>query len=130
MLGIDPSTNMLVVVRENSRPEIEFRQMFVEEFALKESQYDLVVSSRMFHYIEDLNPVSEKIHSWLREGGSLVFLIEHPIVTAIQSKRIGWLKDDQGERIGWEVTDYSSEVSGSPAGSSPMWSSITGLSQP
>jgi ubiquinone/menaquinone biosynthesis C-methylase UbiE len=109
VLGIDPSANMLAAARENPRPEIEFRQAFVEELELYESQFDLVVSSLMFHYIEDLTPVFEKIHSWLREGGSLVFSIEHPIAAAIQGKRTGWLKDDQGERIGWEVTDYSSE---------------------
>ena len=68
VLGIDPSANMLTAARGNPRPEIEFRQAFVEELELQESQFNLVVSSLMFHYIEDLKPVVEKIHSWLREG--------------------------------------------------------------
>ena len=50
-----------------------------------------------------------KIRLWLRTGGALVFSIEHPITTAILGKRTGWLKDDTGKRIGWEVTDYSIE---------------------
>jgi hypothetical protein len=63
----------------------------------------------MFHYVEHLKPVIEHIRSWLKVGGALVFSIEHPITTAILGKRRGWVKDDEGERIGWEITDYSSE---------------------
>ncbi len=109
VLGIEPSENMLEVARQNPRPEIEFRRSFVEELELPESEFDLVVSSLMFHYVEHLKPVIEHIRSWLKVGGALVFSIEHPITTAILGKRRGWVKDDEGERIGWEVTDYSSE---------------------
>jgi 2-polyprenyl-3-methyl-5-hydroxy-6-metoxy-1,4-benzoquinol methylase len=109
VLGIDPSENMLKAGNNEPRPEIEYRQAFVEELELANAQFDLVVSSLMFHYVDDLKPVIEKIHKWLRTDGALVFSIEHPITTAIHGKRSGWLKDDSGERIGWEVTDYSSE---------------------
>ena len=63
----------------------------------------------MFHYVKDLDPVVRKIKQWIKPGGTLVFSIEHPITTAILGKRPGWLKDENDERIGWEVTDYSSE---------------------
>lgn len=109
VLGIDPSENMLAAARDQPRPQIEYRQSFAEELELPGSEFDLVVSSLMFHYIEDLELVIGKIRSWLRTGGVLVFSIEHPITTAILGKRSGWLKDDAGERIGWEVTDYSVE---------------------
>ena len=109
VLGVEPSSNMLAAARENPRPEIEFRQAFAEELELEDSQFDLVVSSLMFHYIEDLEPVIEKIHGWVREGGSLVFSIEHPIAMSGQGKSPGWIKDKSGERVGWEVTDYSAE---------------------
>jgi 2-polyprenyl-3-methyl-5-hydroxy-6-metoxy-1,4-benzoquinol methylase len=109
VLGIEPSENMLEVARENPKPEIEFRQSFVEELELPKAQFDLVVSSLMFHYVENLNPVIRKIRQWMKPGGSLVFSIEHPIATASQGKRPGWIKDETGERTGWEITDYSSE---------------------
>lgn len=109
VLGIEPSKNMLDVARKKSSPEIEYRQSFVEELELPGSVFDLVVSSLMFHYVKDLDPVVRKIKQWIKPGGTLVFSIEHPITTAILGKRPGWLKDENDERIGWEVTDYSSE---------------------
>ena len=109
VLGIDPSENMLAAAGEQPRPQIEYRKAFVEELELPGAVFDIVVSSLMFHYIEDLGPVIGKIRSWLRSGGALVFSIEHPITTAILGRRSGWLKNDTGERIGWEVTDYSIE---------------------
>ena len=75
---------MLDAANDNPRPEIECRQTFVEELELPEANFDLVVNSLMFHYIGDLKPVFEKIHSWLRVGGNLVFSIEHPIMAAGQ----------------------------------------------
>ena len=121
VLGIDPSTNMLGSAQKNPRPEIEYKRSFVEELELPEKQFDLVVSSLMFHYIEDWAPVVRKIDRWLKNGESLVFSIEHPITTAIQGKRAGWLKDDNGERIGWLLDDYSVEGERFQPGSSMMW---------
>lgn len=109
VLGVDPSENMLAAARDQPRPQIEYRRAFAEELELPGADFDLVVSSLMFHYIKELGPVIGKIRSWLRTGGALVFSIEHPITTAVLGKRSGWLKDDAGERIGWEVTDYSIE---------------------
>lgn len=109
VLGIDPSANMLAVAGEMPDSKIEYRQAFVEDVELAESQFDLVVSSLVFHYVDDLKQVIGKIRSWIKPGGALVFSIEHPMTTAIQGKRGGWLKDDAGERIGWLVDDYSIE---------------------
>ena len=109
VLGIDPSKNMIAVANEEHSASIEYRQSFVQELDLPEEDFDLVVSSLMFHYIEDLQPVVKNIRRWLRTGGSLVFSIEHPIAMAIQGKRSGWIKNDEGVRVGWEVTDYSDE---------------------
>ena len=109
VLGVDLSENMLAMAGTQPRPQIEYRRAFVEELELAAARFDLIVSSLMFHYIEDLEPVITKIRLWLRTGGALVFSIEHPITTAILGKRTGWLKDDTGRRIGWEVTDYSIE---------------------
>ena len=109
VLGIEPSANMLGAANENPRNRIEYRQSFVEDLQLPEAQFGLVVSSLMFHYVEDLKPVIGNIRRWLRPGGMLVFSIEHPLTTAIQGKRRGWVEDDAGVKIGWLVDDYSTE---------------------
>ena len=109
VLGVEPSKNMLAAARAQPGPGIEYMELFVEELDLPDAQFDLVVSSLMFHYVEDLVPVIKKIHRWLRSGGTLVFSIEHPLTTAIQGKRRGWVEDDAGVKIGWLVDDYSTE---------------------
>lgn len=101
--------NMLGAATSDPRDEIEYRPAFVEELELPDTQFDLVVSSLAFHYVDDLKSVIEKIHGWMKPSGTLVFSIEHPITTAILGQRPGWINDDKGERIGWDVTDYSSE---------------------
>lgn len=109
VLGIDPSSNMLETANKHSRPEIAYQQSFVEDLELPVGQFDLVVSSLMFHYIEDLKPVIGKVRRWLNDGGALVFSIEHPMTTAIQGKHPGWLKKEDGERVAWMVDDYRVE---------------------
>ena len=109
VLGVEPSENMLEAARSDSHPNIEYQQGFVEELELPDAQFDLVVSSLVFHYVEDIQPVFEKIHGWLKAGGTLVFSTEHPITTAIQGKRRGWVDDNDGKKIDWLVDDYSTE---------------------
>jgi SAM-dependent methyltransferase len=109
VLGVDPSENMIASAQQQQSDSIQYRQAFVEDLELTDSPFDLIVSSLMFHYVEDLQPVMEKVRQWTRPGGTLVFSIEHPITTAIQGKRSGWVEDEAGARVGWEVTDYSDE---------------------
>lgn len=109
VLGIEPSENMLALASKESLPEIEYRRAFVEELELSDARFDLVVSSLMFHYVEDFPTVVKKIRRWLRPDGIFVFSIEHPMTMAIQGKRSGWVKDDSGSKIGWLVDDYSTE---------------------
>src|SRR5260221_10944399 len=54
VLGIDASENMLMEARKRtSGPRIEYRRVTLEDLSLQDGKYDLVVSSLMFHYVED-----------------------------------------------------------------------------
>jgi SAM-dependent methyltransferase len=43
---------------------------------------DLVVSSMALHYVEDFSDLVARVARWLTPGGSFVFSVEHPVMTA------------------------------------------------
>lgn len=108
VLGIDISEKMLSVAREkNSLPNVEFRQMSMNNLTEVGEKFDLVVSSLAFHYIEDFCALISSIKKLMNNGGILLFTQEHPIVTAPKSG-IKW--KTKGEYVeGMFLTDYADE---------------------
>lgn len=84
-----------------------------EEAWFEPDSFDLVVSSFLLHYIEDISPVIKNIYSWLSPGGKYVFSMEHPIATSSQGlfddHWSSWLKDEDGKAVAWKVANYSDE---------------------
>jgi ubiquinone/menaquinone biosynthesis C-methylase UbiE len=108
--GVDISTRMLAKAKADSLPGIKYIQSSAEDLDLPRASFDLIVSSLMFHYIEDLPPVLAKIRSWLKPGGMLVFSTEHPIYTAAQGAfKDQWVKDEAGKNVAWMVDSYATE---------------------
>ncbi len=66
------------------------------------------LSSLALHYVRDFAGIVGSVARWLRQGGSFVFSVEHPICTA-QKADPTWLRDGAGERLCWPVDDYSDE---------------------
>ncbi|KKM11645.1 hypothetical protein SY88_08190 [Clostridiales bacterium PH28_bin88] len=107
--GVDLSENMLRLAnRLNSHPQIVYKQIAVEDVHFTEDSFDLVVSSLVFHYIQDYKSLLKKVHSWLKPGGSLVFSCEHPVATA--RKEQGWIMDGKANKLYWPVDDYGDET--------------------
>ena len=79
----DISNNMIAKARkENSHPNITYSCMNMEDLSKLEGIWDIAFSSLAFHYIKDLDQLFSDIAARLVPGGSLVFSMEHPIVTA------------------------------------------------
>jgi SAM-dependent methyltransferase len=76
------------------------------QIELPEAAFDLVFSSLVLHYVENLNRVFRSIHRALVPGGSFVFSTEHPIYTA--PSRPEWLIQNGGCRT-WPVDQYLAE---------------------
>ena len=70
---------------------------------MPEASFDVAYSSLAFHYVEDLQGLLVRVHAALVPGGSLVFSVEHPIVTG--PLRPGWLQDAAGRRT-WPLDSY------------------------
>lgn len=93
--GIDESLNMISASREkfNSNNVSLYHESFMA-FQTNE-RYDVIVSSLVFHYIEDFKRCAEKLNELLNSGGTLLFTMEHPIQTATKDPEVVQ-EDDKG----------------------------------
>ncbi len=108
--GMDISERMLEKARSHDQAGITYIHIPAEYASFELEEFDLVVSSFLLHYIEDIAPVISKIHKWLRPGGLYVFSMEHPVGTSSQGRLDSpWLEDENGDRVGYKMTDYMDE---------------------
>lgn len=108
VLGVDVSENMLGEAKERTNDSrIEYRCAGIEDLALEERGFDLVVSSLMLHYVRDYESVLRKIAIYLRPGGRVVFSVEHPIYTARAEQE--WIRGANGDELYWPVDNYRPE---------------------
>src|SRR5699024_1576978 len=70
-------------------------------------EFDVVISSLSFHYIQSFKSSCKKVYDSLIPGGSFVFSVEHPIFTSRSEQ--DWYYDNQGNRQHWPVDNYQSE---------------------
>ncbi|WP_310541845.1 class I SAM-dependent methyltransferase, partial [Phenylobacterium sp.] len=107
VLGIDLSEKMLGRARAATKDEgVSYLQADVRDLGLPEAGFDLVYSSLALHYVEDLAKVVGAVRTALRDGGSFVFSIEHPVYMAPTRPR--WTKSEDGRRI-WPLDSYGRE---------------------
>ena len=108
--GVDISKNMLEDAAEYiTDNRVTLVESSIEDFEFGHAEYDVVVSSLAFHYINDLHTVLKKISTCLRDNGYLVFSMEHPIITCSQGIHPGWHTNNDGEKLYWPVDAYSYE---------------------
>jgi SAM-dependent methyltransferase len=107
VLGLDVSENMLMrAIEMTSDDAVVYRRLDLEQIELPEAAFDLVFSSLVLHYVENLNRVFESVHRALVPGGWFVFSTEHPIFTA--PRRPEWLIPNAECRT-WPVDQYLAE---------------------
>lgn len=106
--GIDISEKMLDKAKEiNNLPGIEYIRMPVEDIDFPEDNFDIVLSSLTFHYIQSFHQICKKISHCLKPGGNFVFSVEHPVFTAYGSQ--DWYYDVDGKPLHWPVDRYFTE---------------------
>ncbi|ETT49515.1 SAM-dependent methyltransferase [Paenibacillus odorifer] len=108
VIGVDISEKMLQQAREKTNdPAITYIQLPIEDIDFTSEQFDVVLSSLAFHYIESFTAICRKVHAFLKPGGSFIFSVEHPIFTSREEQ--DWYTDEQGNRLHWPVDHYQSE---------------------
>lgn len=80
--GVEQSKNMIDESREKfkEKPVTLYHKEFMS-FKIDET-FDIIVSSLVFHYIEDFKKCCQKLNQLLKREGTLLFTMEHPIQTA------------------------------------------------
>ncbi|PAK55714.1 bifunctional 2-polyprenyl-6-hydroxyphenol methylase/3-demethylubiquinol 3-O-methyltransferase UbiG [Paenibacillus sp. 7541] len=108
VIGVDISDNMLRKAREmTDDPHISYQLMPIEDIQFSPAQFDVVISSLAFHYIESFAAICNKVYDLLKPEGSFVFSVEHPIFTSRSEQ--DWHYDDEGNRLHWPLDDYQAE---------------------
>ncbi|KRG11929.1 class I SAM-dependent methyltransferase [Lederbergia galactosidilytica] len=108
VIGVDISERMIEKASEMTNdPSISYKRVPIEDIEFSNAQFDIVISSLAFHYIQPFQTVCAKVYNYLRSGGSFVFSVEHPIFTSRNEQ--DWYYDDQGNRLHWPVDNYQLE---------------------
>lgn len=108
VIGVDISEKMLQKAREMTNDSlISYIKMPIEDINFSESQFDVVISSLAFHYINSFEAICKKVYNFLKPEGSFVFSVEHPIFTSRNEQ--DWYYDVKGKRLHWAVDNYQSE---------------------
>lgn len=107
-VGVDISPKMLEVARSKTQFEqVEYICSAIEDMEVSAESFDLALSSLAFHYVADFDVVLKKVHHCLKQGGSFVFSVEHPIFTAYGTQE--WYRDQNGEILHFPVDKYFHE---------------------
>jgi ubiquinone/menaquinone biosynthesis C-methylase UbiE len=98
--GVDGSKNMIELAERNRKdPRVQLVHSDLESFEFQKSAFDLVISSLVFHYLEDYELLLRDISKTLRPGGALIFSVEHPVLTScnrsleLSAAREDWIVD-------------------------------------
>ena len=63
-----------------------------------------MISNLALHYIADLDTIFRKIYKTLKPGGTLLFNIEHPSLTAGVDQ--DWIYSEDGKILYWPIDQY------------------------
>lgn len=110
VVGMDISERMLKKAGEQPHERVTYIQASAESASFDAGSFDMVVSSLMLHYVEDVSALFKKIHTWLAPGGKYIFSMEHPMTTANQGLvEPRWDRDEDGNALAWRLAHYSAE---------------------
>ena len=89
-------------MRRASRP-VELVEASAEAIPLPDASIDTVVTTWTLCTIADVARALREMRRVLRPGGTLAFSLMHP---CFSTKGAYWVRDEQGEKVGWVVSRY------------------------
>lgn len=110
VIGTDLSEKMLSFAKENfSHEKITYLNLSAEDIGELKENFDLITSSLVFDYIEDLDKLFKDVYQLLSGGGEFVFSMSHPMATAFTGKYPRWSKDEDGRKLYAHLENYHQE---------------------
>jgi ubiquinone/menaquinone biosynthesis C-methylase UbiE len=83
VIGIDISESMIKIAR-NEYPDIKFFTLDAEKTNFPDEEFDVVSSSLMIHYLDDLLILFKEVNRILKLNGFFIFSFHHPANEAIE----------------------------------------------
>ena len=107
VLGVDASKNMIRIAKEKSREYrdcLAFQQADACDLAgIQDGSFDVAICNMALMDIKNYRQAIQEIARTLKATGVLVFSILHPCFFTPRSE---WVKDEEGNIIGWKVDGY------------------------
>lgn len=86
VIAIDNSRKLLEIARsKRTAPNISYKLMDAGKLTLPDNYFDLVFSSMVFHYLQDIESVARSIYRKLRSDGYLLISESNPIYDKIKN---------------------------------------------
>ncbi|MCA0986518.1 class I SAM-dependent methyltransferase [Guptibacillus algicola] len=104
--AVDYSEKMLEIAKEKTSSSVDVTSFHgnCETLPfLEDSSFDLIVSNMVMQDLSDHESALREMYRLLIDGGSFIFSILHPCFVTPES---GWEKNDQGEKLHWNVDRY------------------------
>ncbi len=79
IVGSDLS-NGLINIAKKEYPKIKFCVCNAEKTIFKKNEFDVVTSSLMAHYFNDLIPLFKEVNRILKPKGNFIFSMHHPVM--------------------------------------------------
>lgn len=89
---------------ENSDDRITYQCSAMEDLEFPAETFDIVISSLAFHYVKEYEQLMKRIVMWLKQGGELVFSVEHPVFTSYGTQ--DWYYNADGNILHFPVDNY------------------------
>jgi ubiquinone/menaquinone biosynthesis C-methylase UbiE len=107
IIAVDLSKKMIEIsLSKNKFSNISFINDDIMNLDFESNSFDIVYSSLVLHYIEDVSLLINNVFRWLKSNSIFVLSIEHPINTACPNS---WIYDNSGRKIGWALKNYDIE---------------------
>lgn len=110
VLGIDISEKMLKYANEHfCAKNITYQQLALENISVLDEQFDLVTSSLVFDYAEDLDKLMRNVYQLMKSKAQFVFSMSHPMATAWDGIYDRYTRTESGERLYANISNYMAE---------------------
>ena len=107
IIGVDASENMIRIAKEKSVAFADCLSFQIGDarrlVQLEPNAFDMTICNMALMDIKEYEQVIAEISRILKPKGVFIFSILHP---CFMTPRSGWIRDENGEKIGWKVDEY------------------------
>lgn len=108
VIGVDPTQRHIDVARSRGGG-VDYRVGVVDDLPFEDETFDAVVACLVFEHVDNLDGAIREVSRVLADGGTFLFLLNHPL---LQTPNSGWIDDqilDPPEQY-WRIGEYLTEA--------------------